>query len=313
MRGNLLKLTVITPVFNGQRYIASTVSSILTSFAGKNFEYIVVDDGSTDDTLRELEPFLTHILLIKQENLGQSAAVNSALRSASGHLGLIVNADDPITDPRLYQESVIKFEEDSEVVVTYPWWSIIDENNLIIENIKQPIYSDQIMVGRGKCLMGPGTFFNLRVAKDIGGWNINYKFMPDYEFWLRMTRQGKAIVISEPLALWRQHSASTSVSGRGKRMSAERIKVTEDFLLMYKVNVSTKILAQVSAHMDALIFCTHESFSEKMKQLFRAVTRIPIIVLKPRFWVVLVLYFSSEKSYLKVKKLRNRIFKSHKM
>jgi len=307
-----LKLTVITPVFNGQRYIASTVSSILTSFAGKNFEYIVVDDGSTDDTIKELEPFLTDILLIKQENLGQSAAVNAALRFASGQLGLIVNADDPITDPRLYEESVTKFKEDSEVVVTYPWWSIIDENDLIIENIQQPIYSDYTMVGRGKCLMGPGTFFNLKVAKDIGGWNVNYKFMPDYEFWLRITRQGKAIVISEPLALWRQHSESTSVSGRGKRMSEERIKVTEDFLRMNKVDVSTRISAQVSAYMDALIFCIHESSLEKMNQLFRAVSKIPIIIFKPRFWIILILYFSSNKIYLNVKKIRDRFVKSHK-
>jgi glycosyltransferase involved in cell wall biosynthesis len=308
-----LKLTVITPVFNGQKYIALTVSSILRSFEGKDFEYIVVDDGSTDETLNELEPFLPHILLIRQDNLGQSAAINCALKRASGELGLIVNADDPITNPKLYQVSVAKFEEDSEIVVTYPWWSVIDENNSVLKNIYPPIYSDQIMVGRGKCLMGPGTFFNLPVAKEIGGWNLNYKFMPDYEFWLRMTRQGKSVVITELLALWRQHIDSTSVSGRGKSMSTERIRVTTEFLLTNKLDLFTRISARIYAYLDALIFSINESLSEKIKILFTAVTKIPLIILTPRFWLVLFLYLSPNKTHTNIKKIRNGFIKFHKM
>ncbi len=306
------KVTVITPVFNGQRYIASTVSSILKSFEGKNFEYIVVDDGSTDNTLGELEPFLPYIELIKQENLGQSAAINTAIDRASGELGLIVNADDPISNPRLYEESVAKFKEDSEVVITYPWWSIINEDDVVVMNIYPAIYNEKKMVGRGKCLMGPGTFFNLSVAKEIGGWNSNYKFMPDYEFWLRMTRQGKSVLIPEILALWRQHTDSTSVSGRGVSMSAERIKVTKDFLFLYKLDVFTRISAQVSSYLDALNFSIHESFPEKIKLLCQSAVKMPIIILVPRFWIVLILYILPKKMHLKIKYLRNSFIKYYK-
>lgn len=88
------KVSVILPVFNGERYIRKAIESVLNQTL-TDFELIIVNDGSTDNTLNIINEFEdSRIVLISQENLGPGAARNSALEKATGEYVMYLDADD---------------------------------------------------------------------------------------------------------------------------------------------------------------------------------------------------------------------------
>jgi glycosyltransferase involved in cell wall biosynthesis len=86
-------VSVVIPAYNAGAYIAETLESALgQTYAHR--EIIVVDDGSTDDTQRRVQPYLQQIHYIRQENAGQGAACNAGLRAATGDFIAFLHADD---------------------------------------------------------------------------------------------------------------------------------------------------------------------------------------------------------------------------
>lgn len=223
-------LTVITPVFNGESFIKETVDSVLENLIGVNSQYIVVNDGSTDKTKEILEVYKERILVLNQENQGESSAINNGLSLAKGKYSLIVNADDPLFTDKLFQDIFEIFELNKELAAVYPDWRIIDSNGVIKKIVTVPEFSDELFIGECRTLPGPGTIFRTNLAQTIGGRNSKWKFVGDYDFWLRLSRVGEIQHRSGVLAQWRQHPNSTSISLRGPDMAVERIEVIKSFV-----------------------------------------------------------------------------------
>lgn len=101
----MAKFTIITPVFNGADYIEETVISVFEATKDIDIEYLIVDDGSTDETRELLAKYFTRLKYIRQENSGQAAAINKAIQLASGLYTTIVNADDPLLTNKLFLEA----------------------------------------------------------------------------------------------------------------------------------------------------------------------------------------------------------------
>ena len=92
-----LKISIITPNYNYANYIGQTIESIISQDY-PTIEYIIVDDGSTDNSARIIESFVekfpNRIKLIRQTNKGQTAAINVGLRAATGDIIGWINSDD---------------------------------------------------------------------------------------------------------------------------------------------------------------------------------------------------------------------------
>ena len=91
------KLSVITAVYNGAQYIEETINSVLTHCSSIDFEYIVLNDGSTDNTLELLNKYESRIRVIDKKNSGESDSVSTGFKLATGDLLLVVSADDPLS------------------------------------------------------------------------------------------------------------------------------------------------------------------------------------------------------------------------
>jgi glycosyltransferase involved in cell wall biosynthesis len=223
-------LSIITPVYNGEKYIAETIDSVLNAKIEISFEYLVLNDGSLDSTLSILKGYGNKIKLFTHENIGESATFNFGLQKARGKYLLVLNADDPLLNGELINRAIEVLELNSNVVALYPDWKIIDENGIILKTNILPEYSDEIMIGQNVCLPGPGVIFRRNAAIEIGGRSTKWKFVGDYDFWLRLSRLGKIQKLPEVMAQWRSSSSSTSILNRGENMAMERIEVMEEFL-----------------------------------------------------------------------------------
>jgi glycosyltransferase involved in cell wall biosynthesis len=253
-------LTIITPVYNGERYIAETIESVLNAKIDISYEYIVLDDGSTDLTANILSYYRGSIKIFSHINMGESATVNRGIENAKGNYILIINADDPLLTKDLINKAYEILINDSSVVAIYPDWKIINKYGKTIRNRILPNYSDELLIGHCRCLPGPGTIFRRDAALKIGGRRLNWKFVSDYDFWLRLSRVGKVVRLPEILAQWRENPNSTSIANRGIEMATERIEVTEAFLYENQVPVKLRQMALGNCHYLAarLAFFDHK-------------------------------------------------------
>jgi len=239
-----MRITVITPVYNGEKYIKETIDSVIAAIANLDIEYLVIDDGSTDKTFEILQTYNQKIRVIRQENQGESSAVNSGFHNALGDFVVVVSADDPLFTSEIFKGVEEFFDSNPNVVAWYPDWKMINENGKCLREVTVLEYSDQKLIGQFLCLPGPGTFIRRSAALQIGGRNKNWKYVGDYDFWLRISRIGVLKKRPHVLAQWRLHDESTSIAQRGLEMYWERIKVIESFITSYPIEEGLSRIAR---------------------------------------------------------------------
>ena len=263
-------LTIITPVYNGEKYISETIESIISAKIEIAYEYLVINDGSTDSTSIVLERYKDKVKIHTQQNLGESAAVNNGLKLSRGDFVLVVNADDPLLTRDLIDKGIKILVADPSIVAIYPDWKVVSDDKKTKKTKILPEYSDEIMIGRGRCLPGPGTLFRKDAALKIGGRSTKWKFVGDYDFWLRMSRQGVIVRLPGILAQWRESVSSTSFSQRGKSMAIERIKVMEEFLQDNKISTPLRRKAAGNSYYLAARLAFFDSTIAGRSLLFQA-------------------------------------------
>jgi glycosyltransferase involved in cell wall biosynthesis len=250
------KFTVITPVYNGEKFIRETIESVLTHTASLGIEYLVVDDGSWDSTPTILNEYKDRLKVITKENSGQADAINVGINLATGEYSTVVNADDPIVSGELFKEAAVILDADPSIVVVYPDWCIVDLDGNTIREIPTKEFSYAELVGNFNCLVGPGGVFRTDIAREVGGWDSSIKYVPDYKFWLEMSTRGSFQRIPNSLAVWRTHGGSLSIAGRSVQMAEERINVMKDFLKRHpqEINLSARALSNAYYRAAILTF-----------------------------------------------------------
>jgi glycosyltransferase involved in cell wall biosynthesis len=237
------KVSVITPVFNGDEYIAETIESVLNAKTSVSIEYIVINDGSTDSTQEILAQFSERIKAFNFENGGESKSVNRGLEVATGDYVLVVSADDPILEGKLFESAIQILDANPEIVAVYPDWRVIDESGNQKREVRVEDFSREVLIGKNRTLPGPGAIFRRSTALAIGGRRTKWKYVGDYDFWLRLSNYGDFRRIPEVLAQWREHPSSTSVAQKNARMANERMQVIEDFVRESNVDPSLQSMA----------------------------------------------------------------------
>ena len=244
-------ITVVTAVYNCEDYIQETILSVLSAAKNIEFEYIVVNDGSTDNTLSILNKFQDQIKIIDKTNSGESESVTMAFGEARGEFLIVVSADDPLLTEKLFEKSFEDFANNPNLVAIYPDWNMIGPHGEVLKTIFVPDYSDELLIGRCITLPGPGVIFRKSAALKIGGRRKKWTFVGDYDFWLRLSRIGELRRRPEVLAQWRYHPGSTSVNKRGPEMANERIAVVEEFLSEFPIDPKIARMALGSAYFMA--------------------------------------------------------------
>ena len=267
-------VTIVTPVYNGANYIEETVVSVLEQVYPL-LEYIVVDDGSTDETAAIVKKYASRLTLLSQPNWGESAAVNAGLAVASNDLICIVNADDLIL-PGLIAAAAGALDSDHSVVAIYPDWRMIDEHGKPLTDVWSRDYDYRMMLEEHYCIPGPGTVFRRSAFGDELVRSAGFPLNGDFESWLRLGLKGPMKRLPQVSACWRRHAGGASLSNRSTALASDRIRVIESVFertdLPQEV-ASLKSQSLSAAYYYAAILGLHDSRVPARQYLARSLTR----------------------------------------
>jgi glycosyltransferase involved in cell wall biosynthesis len=227
--GRRPKVSVITPTYNRADLIRETIDSILGQTFG-DFEYIIIDDGSTDGTEAVVKGYGDpRVAYHFHANRGEAASTNRGWQLARGEYVAVVSSDDPVL-PGWLEQSVAFMNERPDLIVGYPEWHIIDENSQFVSDVPMFDYSFSAMVGWMQTLPGPGSLIRKDAVRDIDNLrNPTYSFVSDLESWWRLGLRGPFARIPAKLATWRRHPTSITVADRSLRRAREMIRLPREF------------------------------------------------------------------------------------
>ena len=217
-------VSVITPTRDQGPFIEQTIRS-LKAQRFPSFEHIVVDGGSTDDTLAVLRRHAPSYTLrwLSEPDRGMYDAINKGLVLASGEILAYLNSDD-LYFPWSLKTVVRAFEVRPEIDVVYGDAVRMDGRTATVRPWFQPPFDLGQMTASGS-LIQPAVFWRRRVLESIGPFDPELRFAGDLDYWLRAGEAGcRFLRLDEILAIDRAHEAASSVT-RYDEMADEIIRV----------------------------------------------------------------------------------------
>jgi glycosyltransferase involved in cell wall biosynthesis len=187
-------VSVVMPAYNASKYIAVSIESVLNQ-SYKNFELIIVDDGSTDNTKEVIAGFKDErIKYFHKENGGASSARNFAVGKAEGDFIVVLDADDMIM-PELICSCLDEFEKHPEADLVYCDDSLIGSDGRPMRVIEIPEYADRKLLIRdlfrsGYPIVPFRTCIRKSVFDKIGFYDENLSVGEDYDMMRRFVKQG---------------------------------------------------------------------------------------------------------------------------
>jgi glycosyltransferase involved in cell wall biosynthesis len=197
-------VSVLMSVYNGEKYVAEAINSILNQFF-TDFEFIIIDDGSTDKSSSIIESYKDErIIAIQQENRGLSASLNAGLRIARGKYIARMDADD-ISLPERFATQYKFLEQNKSCVVVGSNAIFIDRNGRHLYTSDQP--TDWPVIKRNlprTPFFHSSTFFRTEVAVKVGGYFEEIKqHFEDLIFFNKLSQHGELRNIKTPLLKYR--------------------------------------------------------------------------------------------------------------
>ncbi|MFD2515642.1 glycosyltransferase family 2 protein [Pontibacter locisalis] len=208
------KISIVTPSFNQGKFIEETIRSVVAQNY-PNLEYIIIDGGSTDETvdiIKKYEPWISY--WISEPDNGQSHAINKGLDRCTGDIFNWLNSDDWYMSNSLF-EVATQFINNPSVKVVSGFENHLFEDGTT-ELCKGTFLEDTLEATIEWCQIAqPSTFFRMNILKEIAPIPEDMHYIMDGEIWVRfllMYGQKYFLKISQPLVNFRLHEGSKTVS-----------------------------------------------------------------------------------------------------
>lgn len=222
---NLPGISVILSTYNNSQYLSTAIKSILNQ-TYKNFEFIIINDGSTDDTEDVVFSFNDkRISYYKTNNKGLGKSLNYGIK-ISQHQIIARMDDDDIALPTRFEKQILFMLKNPKYDIISSWYAVFEENKIVYV-VKTPtehkkIISDLALYSQ---IIHPGSF----IKKDVFENNqYNSIFFEDYDLWLRLMKSKLFYNIPEILTMYRYRKNSLS-----RESYSEKLKVHYDIQAYY--------------------------------------------------------------------------------
>ena len=241
MNNRLPLISVYITNHNYGKYLKQSVESVLNQ-SFKDFELIIIDDGSNDSSKKILKNYEKNPLIkvIYQKNKGLTISNNIAIKLAQGEYIVRLDADDYFHKDAL--KNLLTGFDDSEIGMVFGDWYDIDENGDLIERKKRHNFQKEVTLydqpAHGAC-----TMFRKKCLIKIDGYDESITRQDGYELWLRFIRNFKVNNINIPIFYYRQHFQSLTKDE--KKLLNVRAEILENHANKYSLKKKKKFFAIV--------------------------------------------------------------------
>jgi glycosyltransferase involved in cell wall biosynthesis len=219
-------VSITTPSWNQGRFLEETIRSVLGQEGNFAIDYILVDGGSTDDSVAIIKKYESLLLRrewpvrchdirfrwLSERDDGQSDAINKGLRMSTGEILGWLNSDDTYA-PGALATVCEAFAQDPSNDVVYGKTYYVDESGSRLGHYPTENFSrERLAVVNFICQ--PSTFFRRSALDRVGYLDANLRYVMDYELWIRMSSQCRFQHIDRVLSSYRLHGESKTVSQR---------------------------------------------------------------------------------------------------
>jgi len=197
-----VKISILTPSYNQGKYIEENILSVLNQNY-PNFEHIIIDGGSTDNTVEILKKY-PHLKWVSEPDQGQADALNKGLKMATGEIIGWINSDDYYLDNVFFDVNSI-FSKNHDVkwiignIVRY--FEIIDK--FFFE--RSPLIHYERLISNPNIVRQQAAFFKREILLSVGGLNKDFFCVMDYDLWLRLSKISSPLMIDKNWAVFRIH------------------------------------------------------------------------------------------------------------
>jgi len=278
-RSNLPKISIITPSYNQSKYIEETIRSVLLQ-GYPNLEYIIIDGGSTDETveiIRKYDQYITY--WVSEPDRGQTHALNKGIKKVTGEIFTFINSDDLLAANALYRVAE-HFRSNPSTWALYGGHTEIDQWGNAIQSFKPHKKLSWKDLALGKTYQPqPGAFWRTSVFQKTGTFREDLHYFFDQEFFIRLLMHYKIESTEGPLAYARIHGDAKTQSSSlrwSQEMYTERFKL----LKLAESHPLRRLMAYRYLRLNFLRSTIHIKeidFSERLKNIFN----YPIFLTSP--------------------------------
>jgi glycosyltransferase involved in cell wall biosynthesis len=270
----MAKVTVLMAVYNAGEYLQIAVESILTQ-TFSDFNFLIINDASTDtsaDFLEQLnDPRIK--LIHNQTNLGLTRSLNVGLQQISTEYIARLDADD-VAHPQRLEKQIRFLDKHPDYILVGSSYRLIDGESKVIDSVIKPMDHVELM-----------WLFHTRTALEHGSvtyrhgiknfpplqYDAKYRTAQDYDFWLRMLKQGKGAIMPDLLLDYRQHSQNITSTLPSQQMqniksiSAEFLQTEYD--LSHLENVLATSTIEFLNNKNSMVFASYRMAWQGMRLL----------------------------------------------
>jgi glycosyltransferase involved in cell wall biosynthesis len=206
--GRLPLVSVVTPSMNQGAFIEEAIRSVLDQ-GYPNVEHIVVDGGSTDETLDVLRRF-PHLRWISEPDGGQAEALNKGFAIARGEVFGWLNSDDLYLPGSI--EAAVDVLLETGCGLVHGGWRQIDEHGAFMRDVEAVPFDLRTQLDYANLVAQPGALFTRTAFESVGGLDVSYRYAMDYELFLRIGSLFEVRHLDRVLGAYRYHPLSKTVA-----------------------------------------------------------------------------------------------------
>jgi glycosyltransferase involved in cell wall biosynthesis len=250
------RVSVLMPVYNCRPYLARAIESILGQ-TFRDLEFIIVDDGSTDDSMGIIQKYQAHdprVRLIRRPNTGIVGALNDGLRAARGEFIARMDGDDiSLTD---------RFDKQVRFLDLHPECVAVGGSVLVIDADGDPIregrvpteivrLNGELLRWAGSGLIHPTVMMRTAAVRLAGAYRKEFEWSEDKDLWLRLAEVGQLRNLHDCVLHQRAHTQNVSHTRRATQLK-NRIRLIEDACTRRGLNVSQLALESANVTRPAI-------------------------------------------------------------
>lgn len=265
------KISIVTPSYNQGQFIEQTILSVINQNY-PNLEYIIIDGGSTDNTIEIIKKYEKHIMYwVSEPDRGQTHALNKGFAKCTGDIMAYLNSDDYYAEGVFFRISEIFKDPSVNIINGECAWFWEGSDKINIQKARNVSYQRLLKYWIGDVIPAqPSVFFRKSVLDHVGYPDESLIYGMDVDMWIKMSKYYQFTTVNELFSYYRFHKASkTGGPGLFKKFRPEWLKLSQRELK------SQSLSFKFSYYVSRYFYLFRVWFYELRIKIF-AITGIPI-------------------------------------